>query len=318
MATVSWKRISAGVLVAGAAAGVAAALFYGNRYLDQFEDTGPLDLARGSFVRTNAGWHIHYTVQGKGTPVVLIHGFLDSLQTWQRNTEILARNHRVYALDVLGFGSSERVRDPIYTLKQQAAFLKEFFESQNIERADIVGHSMGGALALQFAYDFPASVHKLVLVAPATFLYNRFPRNGLWTIPRPVTRGVLGIYERLQGDKNNPLHFAYGNPERITREQIVVRNRMMRVRGQHDALISMSKSRREADVPQGLDQVTVATLIIWGTKDRVVPVSHAVRHEHHLPNARLVWIENAGHLPHEEEPELVNQLITSFLNDSST
>jgi 4,5:9,10-diseco-3-hydroxy-5,9,17-trioxoandrosta-1(10),2-diene-4-oate hydrolase len=315
---VSWKRYSLGVLAVGAAAGVLAALRYGNRFIDQFEDTAHDDLAHGEFVQTSAGWRIHYTVQGEGSPIILIHGFLDSLQTWQHNVEILAQNHRVYALDVLGFGCSDRVRDPIYTLKQQAAVLFEFFESQNIQKADIVGHSMGGALALQFAYDFPASVHKLVLIAPATFLYNRFPRNGLKTIPRPVTRGVLGIYERIQADRSNPLQFAYGDPERITQDQIRIRNQMMRVRGQHDALISMSKSKREANVPQELDRVAVPTLIIWGRKDRVVPAAHANRHAKAMPNARLEWVETAGHLPHEEESDTVNQLMTSFLDDEIT
>jgi 4,5:9,10-diseco-3-hydroxy-5,9,17-trioxoandrosta-1(10),2-diene-4-oate hydrolase len=315
---VSWKRISLGVLVVGATAGIVAALRYGNKFLDQFEDTFHEDIAQGEFHQTSAGWRIHYTVQGEGSPVILIHGFLDSLQTWRHNAQALAQHHRVYSIDVLGFGSSERVRDHIYTLKLQAAYLKEFFDAHNIERADIVGHSMGGAMALQFAYDFPDSVHKLVLIAPATYLYNRFPRNGLEPIPRPVSRGVLGIYEKIQGEQQNQLQFAYGDPGRITQDSLGFRRRMMRVRGQHDALISMSKSKREADVPQQLPQVKAPTLLIWGKKDRVVPVAHASRHLRKLPHARFAWVEGAGHLPHEEEPQTVNELISSFLDDKTT
>lgn len=310
----NWKRIGLGVFAVGAAAGVLAALRYGNRFLDQFEDTSHEDIAEGDFCKTSAGWRIHYTVQGEGLPVVLIHGFLDSLQTWRRNAHVLAQNHKVYAIDVLGFGSSDRVRDPIYTLKQQAAFLKEFFDAQNIEKADVIGHSMGGALSLQFAYDFPDSVHKLVLIAPATYIYHALPRNGLRRVPRRLSRGVLGIYEKIQGDRHNPLHFAYGDPERITQDSLDFRNRMLRVRGQHDALISMSKSKREANVPKELDRVNVPILIVWGRKDRVVPMAHAAWHVRDLPDARLEWIENAGHLPHEEDPESVNELVTNFLD----
>jgi pimeloyl-ACP methyl ester carboxylesterase len=90
---------------------------------------------------------------------------------------------------------------------------------------------------------------------------------------------------------------------------------MMRVRGQHDALISMSKSSREADVPKELHQVNVPTLIVWGKKDRVLPPAHAHKHYRELPNARLEWIDTAGHLPHEEEPEAVNELVKSFLDE---
>lgn len=314
MNNVTWRRIGLGMVAIGAAAGAFAALRYGNRYLDQFEDTAHDEHAEGEFVKTAAGWHIHYTVQGEGPPIVLVHGFLDSQKTWRRNVPILAKTHRVYAIDVLGFGCSERVRAPIYTLKNQAAFLKEFFDAQNIERADVIGHSMGGAMALQFAYDFPELVHKLVLVAPATYLYRAFPRNGLRRMPRHITRGVLGIYEKMQGDRANPVRFAYGDPERITDDAIESRNRMMRVRGQHDALISMSKSKRDADVPRELHRVRAPTLIIWGKKDRVVPAWHADFHVRDMPHARLEWIERAGHLPHEEEPHVVNELALNFLS----
>jgi len=314
----NWKRIGLGVAAAGVGTAVWAALWWGNRYLDKFEDTTREETACGEFFTTSAGWRIHFTVQGSGSPVVLIHGFLDSLHTWRRNIEILARNHTVYAIDVLGFGASERVTDPIYTLKQQAGFLNEFFQALDIARADLVGHSMGGALALQFAYDFPVQVHKLVLIAPATYIYNALPRKAMRPVPRTVTRGVLGIYEKLQGDTPNPVRFAYGDPELITEDSVVTRNRMMRVQGMHDALISMTKSKREADVPNGLDKVNVPTLIVWGRRDRVVPPSHARRHMQALPQARLEWIESAGHLPHEEQPDSVNLLVSEFLDQSST
>jgi len=309
-----WQKLGWSAAALGAAAGLFAALRYGNRFLDEFENARAEDAACGAFFTTTAGWRMHYTVEGQGAPVVLIHGFLDSLQTWRRNIPVWAQTHRVYALDVLGFGSSDRALAPIYTLKQQAQFLREFFAAQQLERATVIGHSMGGALALQLAYDFPALVHQLVLIAPATYLYAAFPRNGLRPLPRRVSRGVMGLYEKWQGDRSNPVRLAYGDPTRITQDSIVLRQQMMRVRGTHDALISMSQSKREADVPYHLEQVTAPTLLVWGRRDRVVPVGHAEKHYRALPNARLEWIETAGHLPHEEEPQTVNQLVGAFLD----
>jgi len=309
-----WRNIGLSAVALGAAAGIWAALRYGNRYLDQFENAAHDENVCGEFFTTAAGWRIHFIAQGEGSPVVLIHGFMDSLQTWRRNVQALAETHRVYAFDVLGFGSSDRVRAPIYTLKQQARFLREFFVAQSIEHADIIGHSMGGALALQFAYDFPDLVHKLVVIAPATYLYAAFPRNGLRPIPRRVSRGILGLYERWQGERASSLRLAYGDPEHIPQDALPIRNQMRRVRGTHDALISMSKSKRESDVPHQLKHVDAPTLIVWGKRDHVVPIWHAQRHSRELPNARLEWIETAGHLPHEEEPDSVNELLIEFLD----
>ncbi len=315
MAQNRWKPITLGMGAIGAAAGIWAALRWGNQYLDHFEDTATEAGAQGAFVTTSEGWRMHYTVQGAGSPVVMIHGFMDSLHTWRRNVQELARTHAVYAVDVIGFGSSDRVQAPIYTLKQQAHVLKEFFDDLNIGPADVVGHSMGGALACQFAYDFPDLVHKLILVAPATYLYQDLPFHHLGPVPRRFSRGVMGLYEKFQGDRSNPVYYAYGDPTRITPDAVDVRNQYMHVRGTHDALISMSKSKREADVPEKLNEVQVPTLIIWGRRDRVLPSAHAGRHYQAMPNVRLEWIESAGHLPHEEQPAAVNELLKQFLEE---
>lgn len=315
MAQPNWWKISLGLGAVGAAVGIWAALRWGDEFLNRFEDTPHDTNAPGNFVTTSAGYRLHYTSAGQGSPIVLIHGFMDSHRTWRRNVDVLASAHRVYALDMLGFGSSERVRAPIYTLKQQAQALKSFFDALQIGPAVIIGHSLGGALALQFAYDFPDLVHKLVLVAPATYLYAALPRNGLRYIPRGVARGVLGLYQRWQGSRAATVRLAYGAAQRITQDSIGFRKQMLRTRGMHDALLFMIQSKREADVPRYLQQVTVPTLIIWGRRDRVLPGSHARRHAQALPNARLEWVETAGHLPHEEQPEQVNWLLQEFLKD---
>jgi pimeloyl-ACP methyl ester carboxylesterase len=254
-------------------------------------------------------------VQGSGEPVILIHGFMDSLHTWNRNAGAWSENHALYAVDMLGFGCSERVRAPIYSLKQQARVLEEFITGLGLERVCLIGHSMGGAVALQYAYDFPGRVHKLVLVAPATFIYSALPRRVLRRVPRSWLRGAVGLYNRVQGNGYLGLRYAYGDARRLGDQAVRVREHMHRVRGSADALVSMSGSRIECDVPKELCRVWAPTLLVWGDRDRIVPLAHAYRHMNELCNARLEIVRKAGHLPHEEDPETVNSMVGNFLNE---
>lgn len=297
----------------GALAAIVGALRWGNQYLDEIEGLDQDELAAGQFFTTSNGWRLHFTVQGEGEPIVLIHGFMDSLQSWRRNVDEWGKEHTVYAIDALGFGMSDRVVEPVYTLKQEARLLAEFFEGLGIRQAAIAGHSMGGALALQFAYDFPDQVYKLVLIAPATYLYDAYPRDGFRRVPNSVARGVLGIANRVRGNQLLGLVHAYGDPRMIDDDAMTYRAQLLKVRGSADALVAISKSRREADVPRGLKKIMIPTLLLWGERDRVVPLWHARRHYLSMPNARLELIEGAGHLPQEEKPQVVNQLVERFL-----
>jgi pimeloyl-ACP methyl ester carboxylesterase len=122
----------------------------------------------------------------------------------------------------------------------------------------------------------------------------------------------------MRGETPNPVLRAYGNRERITPDSIELRTRLMHTHGMHDALVAMTRSKREADVPRELRRVNVPTLIVMGKRDRLVPPRHGERHARELPNARLEWIETAGHLPHEEEPTAVNALVKQFLDEGTT
>lgn len=297
------------------AAAVLGALWWGNRKLIKWESLEAEDYAEGQFCALPNGWRIHYTVRGEGEPVVLLHGFMDSIQSWRKNIGALAINHRVYAIDALGFGASERVVEPIYSLKRGASLLHQFFDTLSIPRATIIGHSMGGALALQFAYDFPARVHKLVLIAPATYYYANWPRRGFASIPRWLARGAMGLQTMAPPMFQTGMANAYGDAAMLDDESVSLRLRTRQVRGSADALLSMTISPRETDLPQGLSDINAPSLIVWGARDRVLPVADSRRHVEALPNAELRIVETAGHLPHEESPYQVNEWFAEFLND---
>ena len=99
-------------------------------------------------------------------------------------------------------------------------------------------------------------------------------------------------------------------------ESVEARARALRVRGSAEALVSMLESPQDSDLPGAVSKIDVRTLIIWGERDRVLPLSHGRRLQSELPNARLAIVAGAGHLPHEELPDKVNQLLSSFLDDT--
>lgn len=305
-------RNAVGATALGAAA-LAGAVAAGNLYLDNWEGASPEAYAEGSFCRLANGWRVHFTSRGEGDTVLLLHGFMDSVGSWRRNVEALAAGHRVLALDALGFGCSERVVAPVYSLKRQARVVKEFLDLQGIARVSLIGHSLGGALAAQFTYDFPERVHKLVLVAAAVYMQIPEVPPLLRLVPRSVPRGLMGLYAMLPHAVELGLATAYGDARRIDRDSIDFRGRPFRIRGAVDALLAMIGSPRETDLPAAVTEIKQPTLVIWGERDHLVPPVYARRLRREMPNARLAIIGAAGHMPHEEYPQQVNELLTRFL-----
>ncbi len=326
--------VGASAVAAGAGAAVATALAAGNQYLDQWQNLTPEEVAEGKFCELATGWRIHYIEKGREnaegsestkerenaqertsqTPVVFIHGFMDSVRSWQQNVDALASKRRVLALDMPGFGSSTRVRQPVYSLKRMSKVLNEFLEQQGIVRANLIGHSMGGALAAQFTYDFPEKVDQLILESAA--IYFPIPKSLAapdW-IPPVIARGALGLAMMSARAVEVSLRSVYGSPNRVADEAIRLRERALRVQGTTEALVAMFGSPRESDLPGAVSKIEQPTLLIWGARDHLVPLADARRLRRELPNARLAIYYQAGHLPHEEFPNQVNELMNQFLD----
>jgi pimeloyl-ACP methyl ester carboxylesterase len=304
----------------GAAAGLAtttaALVLLGNKRLDKWETLTQDDAPGGDFVTLADGTRMHYLASGlsdQRSAVILIHGLMDSAEQWRANIDALAQTHRVWAIDLIGFGFSSRVTTPTYSMKMFARSVREFMDAQGIARASIVGHSLGGAIALEFAHDFPERVEKLVLIAPATYLLQFRPELKSARHLPAVPRALIGWTMTNRRARERALRDALGDPAHFDPEELARRTRPMRVRGTADALVAMLGSPHGSDLPRDLARVTAPTLIVWGEKDRAVPVRHGAYHARALPNAKLVTIENAGHIPQSEYPERVNALLGEFL-----
>jgi pimeloyl-ACP methyl ester carboxylesterase len=293
----------------------ASAIVLGNKRLDAWETLTPDDADDGDFVTLPDGVRMHYITRGThGEPVILIHGLIGSTHEWSQNIDALAETHRVFAIDMIGFGFSSRVTEARYSLRLTACWLREFLDSQGIERAHIVGHSLGGAAALQFAHDYPDRTNKLILIAPAIYMVN-LPTivNKVARLPY-VPRALVGLAMTTKRARTFAWRRALGDPARWNHHDFETQLRTVRVQGTADSLVAMLASEASSDVPGELDRIIQPTLVIWGDQDLAVPISHSTRLARDLPHAELVILEGAGHVLMVEHPDTVNRLMLDFLD----
>ncbi len=263
------------------------------------------------------GFKMRYQLKGeRGTPLILIHGFASSVVTWYRNIDALAREHRVYAIDLKGWGLSDKPSEGDYSLLAQAHHVHAFMDALGLERAVIVGHSMGGAIAVHAAAEYPERACGVVLidpVGPRVFPY-------LWLVSRlmdvpPVRRWAwfathyLITHERLltRGMPN-----AYHDPSHLTDEMKQALLQPYSTHGFVDAMINLTRHARFTHLEGRTSNVSCPALLIWGENDRVLPPDGAGYFMTSLPDCRLALIPEAGHMPHEEKAGEVNRLIYQF------
>lgn len=252
-----------------------------------------------------------------GTTVILIHGLGGSVEDWTLNIYALGEHHRVYAIDLVGFGRSDKPSVP-YSVSYLAQFVYDFLEAQEVDQANLIGHSMGGGVTLQFAIEFPDKVQKLVLVASAGLGKELYLPFRLCTLPligerlaRPSRKGIAQL-----------LNDAVYDPALVTDEWVELGYQLAALPGAQQGILSALRTscnlggmRGDAirSIVDNLADITAPTLILWGEQDRFLPVAHARVAEKNIPNARLHIFDACGHILQMEHPEVFNALVLEFL-----
>ncbi len=295
------------------AAVVAALAGIGRLLLSRWEKIEWLKAPRPGKLIEVDGVRLHYIEEGgaqtgerlPGPPVVLIHGLGGHTYSFRHTVPALARHFRVIALDLKGFGYSERPKGGDYSLTEHARLVLRFMDALGIGRGSVLGHSMGGEVAMRVAAVAPERVERMVLAASVS-------GDRIWTLPPvPVLFQILvAIITRLFGRRLFKRMFY--DPRHATEEAREAYAAPTRIRGHADALYELAKdTRRDRRIDYG--KIGAPTLILWAAADRVLPRLTLRRLGQHFPRAQVVQIEKAGHLLLEERPDACNEAVLRFL-----
>ncbi|WP_278261835.1 alpha/beta fold hydrolase [Nocardia sp. AG03] len=267
------------------------------------------------------GYRRAYRMAGSGPPVLLIHGITDSSGTWAPVFDKLAEHYTVIAPDLLGHGESAKPRAD-YAVAAYANGMRDLLSVLGIDRITLVGHSLGGGVAMQFAYQFPEKVERIALVCPAGMGAGVHPAFRLATLAGagPALMAMTSWPVRTAVLTSIPLVRALGglglgpDAEYVLRlygdlADPGARNAFLRT-------IRAAADRRGQTITmldRGYLAAHLPTMVIGGTRDTVIPSGHAERAHRAFPGSRIEIFPGAGHFPHHYDPERFVALIHDFV-----
>ncbi|MEQ8404350.1 MAG: alpha/beta fold hydrolase [Oceanicaulis sp.] len=254
-------------------------------------------------------WRVRESGPEAAPAVVLVHGFSHSLESLEPLADALERDHRVIRFDLPGHALTGAREDAAYsvdaTVDQVGALLKTIAPDQYV----LGGHSLGGLVAWRHAAEHEDDVRGLVLIAP-----GGYPNLGVGDEPAPVPQQVrLYLTAAPMAGVEAATAVLYADPSRITEAQLERIQAMMRIEGVGPALVQRIEQFTLPDPNPVLRGIETPTLILWGQRDAMISPEHGPRFAAAMPNARLTLIEDAGHMPVEEQPEATAQAVRRFL-----
>ena len=266
------------------------------------------------------GHEVIYRTIGSGPPVVLIHGMVNSSRHWKRVALELADRYTVIAPDLIGHGDSATPRGD-YSIGAHAAAIRDLLSSLGIRSATMVGHSLGGGIAMQFFWQFPERVERLALVSSGGLGPEVSPLLRAAALPgfsgllagaaQPrVLDSLDDIAARLKGRGS-----AYG----VQVEAIVRALRPLQRGAARKAFLQTLRSVIDARGQRvsAVDRLyllgPVPTLVVWGERDRTIPIEHGRQAHAQIPHSRFETLERAAHFPHLDDPQGLAAVLADFI-----
>ena len=245
---------------------------------------------------------IHYLTGGEGEPLIVIHGGGGSGRAWLKNAAELSKYYQVYLPDLPGFGRSKAAAED-FELSSYVAFVEDFSRSLGLGHFHLIGHSLGGGIALNYALRFPHKIKRLVLVSSLCLGREIAFWSRVLSLPvfyRITKKTVVSIFKALGWlirKLNCPL-------EKITPPSLLrmsIGKSIMTVKGQTNVLVNR------------LSELLIPTLLVWGAKDNIVPVRQAYLAAEQIPNCQVRVFQNSGHSVYRQRIREFSDLLVRFL-----
>jgi EmrB/QacA subfamily drug resistance transporter len=272
------------------------------------------------------GHRMIYRSAGEGPVILLVHGLLDSSRTWRKLAPVLALGHEVIAPDLLGHGESDGPTAVDYSLGGHAGILRDLLDELGHQRVTVVGHSLGGGIAMTFAYHYPERVERLALISSGGLGRGVNPALRAATLPgagavmrtvgaRPVVAAGRALSATLAG-------LRLRHPARSVLEVVRTLERLGDS-GRRGAFLNTVRAVIDGHGQKvsALDRLYVVSevpvLVVWGTNDRVIPVEHADLVRETLPAAEILLLDGIGHTPHVSQPAFVGERLAAWIRASA-
>lgn len=256
-----------------------------------------------------AGARVRYVDTGQGPAVVLLHGFASSLETWETVRPALEPNHRVIALDLKGFGWTDRPEGD-YSPRAQAELALSLLDARGVKTAAVVAHSWGASVALEMALLRPERVERLALY-DAWVYEEQLPTTFHWARAEGMGELLFGAFYGERSDEK--ISQAFFDESKVSEKLVEDVERALERPGTVAAALAATRGQRFAEVEQRYRTIDEPTLLLWGREDRVTPLKIGERLLRDLPNAKLASYARCGHFPMLEAARESTRDLAEFL-----
>lgn len=259
------------------------------------------------------GVRVRYIDVGEGSPVVLVHGFASSLDTWAGVVPELSKKHRVIALDLKGFGFTDRP-EGAYSPRAQSELVMRLLEKRGVGKVTLVGHSFGASVALQAALAHPDRIGKLALYD--AFVYeDQIPTFFHWAKIGGVGETLFALFYKERPDER--MRMAFYDQTYVTEELVDTVERGLDRPGTLAAALQTVRELRYEHVEAQYRTIAIPTLLMWGREDTVTPLAYGERLSNDLKHARLVTYPRCGHFPMLEARSPSNADLIAFAEEAA-
>jgi len=262
------------------------------------------------------GYRLHYVEEGQGKPLLLIHGLGSYHFTWRHNIKALATQYRVFAIDLKGFGFSDKPKGPGYSLDHHAESIQKFMRALGLQKVHYLGSSMGGEIGMRLCLETPHLIDKLVLVGSSGYR-DWLPLSIRILCRLPYKYIVRPFFKRKYLTEQVLMQFvkaAFYNPKSISDDEL--RQYLIPMANEEfdRSFLALLKEfdfgKRKVDY----HKIQHDTLILAGEKDVVITHQDTLRLAKELKNSTMITIPQTGHFMHEERPDVVNRIVLDFLS----